>query len=112
MAKVVQMDDGTLAWYCPACKCDHVSNGSWQFNGDFGNKPTFSPSFLVRTGHHVPSHTGDCWCTHYERHPDKPKTFACTICHTFVTNGQIQYLSDCTHEYAGKTVEMEEPVHE
>jgi hypothetical protein len=26
--------------------------------------------------------------------------------HFFVTNGKIQYLSDCDHKMAGKTVDM------
>jgi hypothetical protein len=29
-------------------------------------------------------------------------------CHLFITDGKIEYLADCTHELAGKTVEMEE----
>lgn len=29
------------------------------------------------------------------------------ICHSFVRNGKIEFLSDCTHELAGKTVELE-----
>lgn len=50
----------------------------WTFNGDF-EKPTFRPSMRVdyRNG---------------------------LITHCFVTDGQIQYLSDCTHDMAGKTV--------
>jgi hypothetical protein len=27
------------------------------------------------------------------------------VCHVFVKAGEIQYLSDCTHELAGKTVQ-------
>lgn len=29
-----------------------------------------------------------------------------SVCHSFVRDGQIQYLGDCTHEYAGKTVDL------
>lgn len=35
----------------------------------------------------------------YQSQPDH-------ICHSFVRDGQIQYLGDCTHEYAGKTVDL------
>ncbi|MES2779927.1 MAG: hypothetical protein V4651_08505, partial [Bacteroidota bacterium] len=28
------------------------------------------------------------------------------ICHLHVTNGQIIYCSDCTHELSGKTIPM------
>jgi hypothetical protein len=27
-------------------------------------------------------------------------------CHSFVTNGKIQFLADCTHKLAGQTVEL------
>jgi hypothetical protein len=29
-------------------------------------------------------------------------------CHSFIRNGQIQFLSDCHHELAGKTVDLPE----
>lgn len=28
------------------------------------------------------------------------------ICHSFITDGSIEYLSDCTHELAGETVPL------
>jgi hypothetical protein len=31
-----------------------------------------------------------------------------TRCHLFIRNGKIQFLGDCTHELAGKTVDMVE----
>ena len=65
-------------FYCPGCKHSHMFNEQWNFSGDI-NAPTFSPS-LDDTGR----------------------------CHLYVKNGKIEYLSDCTHEYAGKTVEMED----
>ena len=82
-----------LKFYCPACKCSHwVSVGTrsfwniiWQFNGDF-DKPTINPSLLVR----YPRPNGDL------------------VCHSFIRNGRIQYLGDCTHEMAGKTVDIPE----
>jgi hypothetical protein len=35
--------------------------------------------------------------------------FKCGVCHSHVTDGKIQYLSDCTHELTGQTIEVEEP---
>ena len=32
---------------CPGCGCSHIFDQQWTFNGDF-EKPTFSPSMLVR----------------------------------------------------------------
>ena len=55
----------------------------WQFNGDNEN-PTISPSVMV-------TYRGD----------DKN-----TICHSFIRNGKIEFLSDCTHDLAGKIVDM------
>jgi hypothetical protein len=77
-----------LYFYCPGCKCDHGvwvnphSNGGakWDWNGSL-DKPTFTPSLLVRSGEN-------------------------TICHSFITDGRIGYLSDCTHELAGQNIEM------
>lgn len=31
-----------------------------------------------------------------------------TVCHSFVTDGNIQFLDDCTHELKGKTVPLED----
>lgn len=85
------------AWImCPACKGHHAfavrnsrfENGaSWSFNEDL-DKPTFSPSMLVR----------------YEFTPESGKQTI--VCHSFVTNGMIQFLGDCTHELTNQTVEL------
>lgn len=72
--------------YCDGCKCCHCFDERWTFNNDF-DKPTFSPSLLVRRNY------GE----------DNEKQ----ICHSFVRNGKIQYLGDCTHELAGKTLDLE-----
>ena len=54
---------------------------AWEFNGDMESL-TLSPSVLVKTGGKI------------------------TQCHSFVKNGMIQFLNDCDHELAGKTVEL------
>lgn len=102
---------------CPGCREVHsVSVGSisehypavWTFNENV-EKPTFSPSLLIRSGHYVPGHSeGECWCSYNAAHPDEPAPFSCSVCHSFVDNGQIQFLSDCTHALAGQTVELPE----
>lgn len=28
------------------------------------------------------------------------------VCHSFITDGNIQFLADCTHELAGKTIPL------
>jgi hypothetical protein len=95
-------DNGLMFW-CPGCDGAHVINygeGSgprWIWNGDV-NKPTFQPSVLVRYDHLVP---------HYvPGQPEVPQTKVTDICHSFVTDGHIQFLSDCTHALAGQTVDL------
>lgn len=77
-------------FHCPGCDDYHSvvveSPTGWGWNGDL-ERPTFTPSILVRM-----DFTGD-------RIPSK-------ICHSFVTDGRIQFLGDCTHELAGQTVDL------
>ena len=89
MAKVRSyVDDNAHIIFCPACGCGHLFDRRWTFNGD-RDKPTFTPSMLVNA--HL--------------HEIDPKYIRC---HSFVTDGKIQYLSDCTHDLAGQTVELPE----
>ena len=60
----------------------------WTFNGNM-DSPTFSPSIL----------------SSYEQWVGTPKERK-HVCHSFVTDGKIQFLSDCTHSLAGQTVEL------
>lgn len=76
----------TLLFWCPGCKQLHPAEiekanpfgGLWRWNGD-ANKPTLSPSM------NLPG-----------------------ICHFFLRDGQLQFLSDSRHELAGKTVPLPE----
>ena len=83
---------GEVAFYCPGCKQLHFINDDetkaecvnrWGFNKDY-ERPTISPSVLV-------------YC------PDPDIGYRC---HSFIREGKIEFLSDCTHELAGKTVEL------
>lgn len=87
-------ENGVYFWHCPGCEFGHAvhtkaantTGAKWNFNGDF-NKPTFSPSILVNKG---------------QANPTQP------VCHCFVKDGMIEFLNDCTHHLAGKTVQMED----
>lgn len=109
MAKIKQLSDGSQAYRCPGCGEIHnpntEGNHRWTYNGD-PDKPTFIPSILVRSGHYAHGHQGDCWCTYGQRNQNEPSPYKCFICHSFVTDGKIQFLSDCTHKLAGQTVEI------
>jgi hypothetical protein len=96
-------------FWCPGCKTPHsvqTSEGGWGFDGNV-DLPTFTPSILVQTGHHIPTHADNvCWCTYNKKNPDNPAPFTCRVCHSFVTNGRIQFCHDSTHELAGQTVDL------
>ena len=78
-----QGNHGGYIIYCQGCRGYHSFDDRWTFNGNF-EKPTFAPSMLVN-----------------QRRPE-------AICHSFVTDGKIQFLSDCFHEFAGQTLDLEE----
>lgn len=105
-----------LAFWCPGCDTAHAirtgANG-WTFNGDY-DRPTFTPSVLVTSGHYLHGdEPGNCYCDFAERHPEAAKgcTFKCARCHSYVTDGRIQFLGDCTHALVGQTVDLPMPEH-
>jgi hypothetical protein len=76
-----------VAFYCPGCKCSHhvcvkaspgIDGPVWSLS----EGPTISPSIRVSDSDG-------------------------TICHLFVRGGKLEFLSDCRHELAGRTVPME-----
>lgn len=109
---------GGMMFWCPGCNGPHavsvdspVAAANWGYNRN-PDAPTFTPSVLVRGGHFAEGREhGDCWCT-YEARMGKPAPFSCKLCHSFVTDGRIQFLSDSSHAMAGQTVELAEwPAH-
>lgn len=80
---------------CPGCGRIHTvmtnplyGNKQWEFNGDI-EKPSFMPSLKCT------------WDYSGGTKMDK-------ICHSFITDGKIQFCGDSTHELAGQTVELPE----
>jgi len=70
---------------CVGCGYEHAfslksEGGNHDFNMDL-DCPTVSPSLLQNF---TPGRT----------------------CHSFIVGGKIQYLGDCFHDYAGKTIEL------
>lgn len=77
-----QIEKDQYAFHCPGCKYDHVFIvPTWTWNGDIA-KPTVSPSIRVRISDTI------------------------VLCHLFIKDGDIQFLSDCKHELAGQTIPM------
>lgn len=72
-------------FFCKGCGYEHAialksEGGHHNFNMDLNN-PTVSPSIVQNFT------------------PGK-------MCHSFIKNGMIQYLGDCTHKLAGQTIEL------
>ncbi|WGL50632.1 DUF6527 family protein [Nocardioides sp. BP30] len=90
-----------VLFWCPGCDEAHtIAEGTWTWNGDL-ERPTFTPSVLVggvqwdsASGFHKPNHTAVAGES--------------IVCHSFVTDGQIHFLTDSTHGLAGQTVELPE----
>lgn len=88
-------DQPDYIFICPGCGIGHGvwvngphANGSkWDFNGDL-ERPTINPSLLVR-GYN--EELGSDY-----------------VCHSFIKDGMIQFLGDCTHELAGQTVPLKD----
>lgn len=60
---------------------DNNAGVVWSWNGDT-EKPTLKPSILTKS--------------EYEH----------KRCHSFVKDGMVQFLSDCSHENVGKTIKL------
>jgi hypothetical protein len=102
MAKVSSTADGKLYLiFCPGCECGHQFDERWTFNGNI-EKPTFRASMLVRGT--VPV-TDEEVARIMAGEKITPKPL---VCHSYVTDGKIQFLDDCTHELRGQTVDLPE----
>lgn len=90
-------------WWCPGCASyDENRSGAgthmfhvppWTFDNDNMEKPTFSDSYLSYG---------------WKPEPGNPLGIikGSPRCHSFVKEGMIQYLDDCEHDFAGKTIHM------
>lgn len=88
-----------IVFVCPGCKTMHpgstglhmlpvnsaTKSPQWGWNGSL-EAPTLTPSILTRHGTVVDG---------VEQ-----------VCHSFLTDGVFEFLSDCTHSLAGQRVPM------
>lgn len=86
MARAALAEGDRVHFWCPGGNEVHgIRHGDpatcWTWNGDL-DRPTFRPSVMVRGG---------------------PQD---DTCHSFVTDGRIAFLGDCTHELAGRAVDL------
>ena len=85
---------GMYTFECPGCNCAHFIRTKadpdlpkkevWKWNGDL-DKPTVTPSLHVF-------------------YPSTSHKAEKTLCHLFITDGNIRFLGDCDHEMKGQTV--------
>lgn len=81
-----------VSFYCLGCRHPHSlklrpgPSPSWEFNNN-ADLPTLDPSVHVNPPgkHYIKSHP---------------------ICHSYVRNGQIEYLADSTHAFSGQTIDL------
>lgn len=108
--KLRKLEGGRVSYWCPGCDMAHVltiepgqPGPCWDWNGDM-EEPTFSPSIICRQEHWVPPVTSEN-LTEWRRKP-WAQTKQVSICHAFITDGQIQFLADSTHALSGRTVPL------
>lgn len=101
---------------CVACGHRHMvtTEGSadfsgplWGFNGDL-ERPTFTPSLLVtwREPANLADHEQIQRDIRAKEEHGTPIPQADRVCHSFIADGRMQYLGDCTHHLAGQTVDL------
>ena len=98
-----------VSFYCPGCQGMHAvwtqhvpgAGPRWTWNDD-KVRPTFSPSILVKGTVPMTDAEHAAWMADRTKLP-VPRPF---VCHSFVRDGQIQFLTDCTHALAGQTVPL------
>lgn len=118
LSKILRnVEGGRLMWWCPGCDGPHqIATGDgpgprWGWNGN-AERPTFTPSVLVTWTE--PANIGNPEAMQRdldearrrreagEQNVKVPQ--ASKVCHSFVVDGQMQFLGDCTHALAGQTV--------
>ena len=101
-----------LSYWCQGCNSWHSirTKGAtaWGWNGDM-LRPTFTPSVLLQGTRLTDKGNAEIEAWRAAGMPprgDAPFDSAPFCCHSFVTDGKVQFLSDCTHALAGQTVEL------
>lgn len=100
--KLRSVQGGIMHW-CPGCEHAHViytskegreGKPTWGYNGSI-DKPTTTPSVLIFV-------TDD----EDEVGNPLPQPIKRTLCHYFLTDGNLVFCGDSKHIYAGQTVPL------
>jgi hypothetical protein len=107
----------SMTFECPGCGMSHMVNVAstvhpvWTWNGSM-DRPTFTPSVLVSwdSMSEAARKRSRIFREQHGRYPDHAENpyDEHHVCHSFVTDGRIQFLGDCTHALAGQTVDLPE----
>lgn len=136
--KLVELKTIGWMFYCPGCRCNHYFDSRWTFNGNeecptfhpslhcttgWAPKERITVSDTMSIPREMlPDHVGDTismsdlkHALHCETREEISKIVndffekqPPHVCHSFVTDGKIRFLSDCTHDLADQTVPMED----
>ncbi|MFP5511096.1 MAG: DUF6527 family protein [Alphaproteobacteria bacterium] len=106
-SKLSKAQGGMVLFWCPGCRSGHqirvdpAFGPAWRFNGN-DDAPTFTPSILVQGTQRLSD-------DEYQRvMAGEAVETRPLVCHSFVTDGRIQFLGDSTHALAGQTVDLPE----
>ena len=99
---VLHRKGDVLQFICPACNRIHsagIGSGGWTWNNDL-EKPTLHPSLGVSG---VEELTDEQYEQVRSGVPFEPLRF---YCHSFIRDGRIEFLSDCTHSLRNTTIDL------
>lgn len=128
-------DSPDFLFWCPGCKCGHgvwttrpnnTRGAMWKFDGNM-DRPTFQPSLLIKEEWDDCSKVPEEGWTEWKEDPRHKGTIVegtrsrevrpefkhlivphRKVCHVIVTNGILNYCGDSTHEFAGKSIPMQD----
>jgi hypothetical protein len=87
-----------IKFWCPGCDDLHMVSDDWNVTGS-GASLTIEPSILIYERQKLVNEDLE-----WEVLLSPENITTAPRCHSFVRNGHIEFLSDCTHELTGQTV--------
>lgn len=94
--KRAYISQGQLVIRCPGCSSLHAipieGPKRWDFNGSL-ERPTIAPSLVL-------------WTEDFTDPEDPSFHIPGTRCHSFIRDGRIEFLGDCSHAMKNQTVDL------
>lgn len=116
--KARKTETGTVLFMCPGCNRYHgvntdpknpnaVTSAVWGWNGSL-ESPTFRPSILLHPHETVMKEIPEGLNEQELKEFLDANRVSTPLCHSYVRDGKIEFLSDSTHELSGRTVDLPE----